>query len=369
MKCQICLREPKKLRFQTKRISICHGCVSALNEYHEVVEPSYNVLRKRYRDAVIRNANLDMQSEIPSIRSRAQWALDNIEEILAKRLPDWFNKIVADPTNTAKEYKIIRAHRRGLLHFDDPRTTKHPDNFTEIGKKIKIADELTCIDCKERNVEVHTHHIIYKSNFGTDRKQNLVTLCRHCHEKEHGRNFDFGENIAPTENHYDYIKPHKKIEKDGIKESAPRYTKMHLKYLHLDPEMMNAGIKLSGAYIESGVCDFKQFANAMIADLGDTVRPHLLSFYEGVRNWPGLDTTGMTEINETCRLYDELMQERPTEIQDNAKKAMGDISNCAGTSVTKNERADEIRWIKPAPLGIKKRIANILNMIQRWLCK
>lgn len=60
-----------------------------------------------------------------------------------------------------------------------------------------------------------------------------------------------------------------------------------------DPEILADGVVLAGAYIESGIRSFADYSKAMIADLGDGVRPYLLSFYEGVRHYPGLDTEGM----------------------------------------------------------------------------
>lgn len=70
-----------------------------------------------------------------------------------------------------------------------------------------------------------------------------------------------------------------------------------------DPEIMLDGITIAGAYIEAGVRDFASYAKAMTDDLGEAIRPYLLSFYEGVRNYPGLDTAGMTPPEEAARLH------------------------------------------------------------------
>ncbi|WP_426106341.1 PLxRFG domain-containing protein [Massilia sp. TSP1-1-2] len=66
----------------------------------------------------------------------------------------------------------------------------------------------------------------------------------------------------------------------------------------LDPELVMDGITIAGAYIESGVRAFSAFSKAMTADLGEAVRPYLRSFYESVRHYPGLDTSGMTPAAE-----------------------------------------------------------------------
>lgn len=60
----------------------------------------------------------------------------------------------------------------------------------------------------------------------------------------------------------------------------------------IDPEMMQDGITLAGYHVERGARTFAAFARAMIADLGEAVRPYLKSWYMGVKYDPraaGLD--------------------------------------------------------------------------------
>lgn len=69
----------------------------------------------------------------------------------------------------------------------------------------------------------------------------------------------------------------------------------------LDPEIMQAGIQLAGYHIEAGARSFVEFSKAMIADIGETIKPYLRSWYEGVRYYPGFNAEGMTDpqsINE-----------------------------------------------------------------------
>ncbi|AAQ55007.1 DarB-like antirestriction protein [Burkholderia phage Bcep22] len=75
----------------------------------------------------------------------------------------------------------------------------------------------------------------------------------------------------------------------------------------IDPEVVMDGMTIAGAYIESGVRDFAAYAKAMTDDLGDAVKPYLLSFWEAARNYPGLDAEGMTSVQESKRLHDELI--------------------------------------------------------------
>ena len=61
----------------------------------------------------------------------------------------------------------------------------------------------------------------------------------------------------------------------------------------LDPEILQAGIQLAGYHIEAGARSFAEYSKAMIADIGEAIKPYLRSFYEGVRYYPGFDAKGM----------------------------------------------------------------------------
>jgi N12 class adenine-specific DNA methylase len=57
----------------------------------------------------------------------------------------------------------------------------------------------------------------------------------------------------------------------------------------IDPELLAAGITLAGYHIERGARTFAAYAKAMVADLGDYVKPHLASWYEATRRYPGME--------------------------------------------------------------------------------
>lgn len=46
-------------------------------------------------------------------------------------------------------------------------------------------DNYTCQQCKKKNVALHVHHIVYRSQGGSDDESNLITLCENCHHKLH----------------------------------------------------------------------------------------------------------------------------------------------------------------------------------------
>lgn len=75
-----------------------------------------------------------------------------------------------------------------------------------------------------------------------------------------------------------------------------------------DPELLVDGMTIAGAYIESGVRKFGDYASAMIDDFGSDIKPYLLSFWEGARSYPGLDTEGMTSAADSQKQFEALKQ-------------------------------------------------------------
>lgn len=49
---------------------------------------------------------------------------------------------------------------------------------------VFARDNYTCQVCKRKNKILRTHHIIYRSNGGSDRVDNLITVCIDCHTSE-----------------------------------------------------------------------------------------------------------------------------------------------------------------------------------------
>lgn len=62
-----------------------------------------------------------------------------------------------------------------------------------------------------------------------------------------------------------------------------------------DHEMMLDGFTLAGYHIEQGARNYSEFSQAMITDLGESIRPYLLVFYESIRHYPGFDSSGMDD--------------------------------------------------------------------------
>jgi 5-methylcytosine-specific restriction endonuclease McrA len=191
--CRICLRDFQKLRFYSSRIAICGRCVNTLNESHEVAENAEKRVGELLLRGMERNALRDLELGEPWQKAKAQKTLSDIGKAYVDALPQWLNRLLANPENTRKDFKLLRAHRRGLLHYDRPAGWGYPNNWKEVASRIRRLDGFQCIACAAQNQTIDVHHIVYVSNFGTHQQSNLISLCRECHETEHKRSFDLGE--------------------------------------------------------------------------------------------------------------------------------------------------------------------------------
>jgi N12 class adenine-specific DNA methylase len=89
----------------------------------------------------------------------------------------------------------------------------------------------------------------------------------------------------------------------------------------IDPEMVMDGMTIAGAYIESGTRTFAAYAKAMVEDLGDQVKPYLLSFYEAARHYPGVDSDGMSSPSSARAQHEALMLDAAEVSKSKAAKA------------------------------------------------
>ena len=57
--------------------------------------------------------------------------------------------------------------------------------FENTKKYVYWRDGYKCQHCGKSDTQLHAHHIVFRSNGGSDRPENLITLCEDCHKKLH----------------------------------------------------------------------------------------------------------------------------------------------------------------------------------------
>lgn len=57
-------------------------------------------------------------------------------------------------------------------------------SYHDVRYYVFARDRYTCQVCKQKDKILNTHHIVYRSHGGTDRADNLITVCTDCHTHE-----------------------------------------------------------------------------------------------------------------------------------------------------------------------------------------
>lgn len=62
--------------------------------------------------------------------------------------------------------------------------------FYNVKAYVLHRDGYQCQKCKTKKGNLHVHHIVFRSNGGTDTPSNLITLCEGCHDRLHNGEFE-----------------------------------------------------------------------------------------------------------------------------------------------------------------------------------
>lgn len=193
--CRICHHAFNSLKFQTEHISICGRCVNTLNESPEPARNAEIRLGEKLARGMQRNAERDLYAEEEWKRLKAKKVLADLENAVALALHGWITRLLEKPENSTRDFKIMRAYRRGLLREEG--FADYPVQWASVAHRIRCRDGFKCVTCDATDTTLDVHHIVYLSRHGTNQQNNLITLCRKCHEIEHERLFDLPEAYDP----------------------------------------------------------------------------------------------------------------------------------------------------------------------------
>lgn len=108
----------------------------------------------------------------------------------------------------------------------------------------------------------------------------------------------------------------------------------------IDPEILTIGTEMAVYHLEKGSRKFTEYATAMIADLGDAIRPYLKAFYNGARDLPEVLENGLNkEAKKQFEEYAELMKKELQEKE--AKYAEMDKTVETATDIVNIGEEDE----------------------------
>ena len=139
--------------------------------------------KTRYRKPRFLNRkNSTKLEKLPSsIRHKVQAHIDEIE-FCKKILP--VSKIVLEvsqfDTHLMKNPSLIN---KNIKHWGYQKGFDY--GFSSRKEAILNRDNYKCQCCGKKNIRLEVHHIVYRSQGGTDNETNLITLCADCHSKVH----------------------------------------------------------------------------------------------------------------------------------------------------------------------------------------
>lgn len=208
----------------------------------------------------------------------------------------------------------------GLLHI----IAKHPRVLENLQGKL---NDMRIVSSSDNRIvlESDTHKAVVSKNWYGEKTDNWLLTAYEKKKGVSGGSIDIDpepvgkqNGTAPLQNTFSENKnsdnPSNKQNPSGNKlvtderyEELKRRMKAKLGQLNMgiDPEILAIGTEMAVYHIEKGARDFAGFAKAMIADLGDVIRPYLKAFYNGARDLPEVVENGlsaeMTPYDEVSR--------------------------------------------------------------------
>ena len=117
----------------------------------------------------------------PSVRHKVQAHIDEIE-FCKKILPitDLILEVSQFDTALMKNPNLMNEKIRHWGY-------QHGFNYGHSSRRSAVLhrDNYTCQCCGKKNCRLEVHHIKFRSNGGTDDEENLITLCKECHDGVH----------------------------------------------------------------------------------------------------------------------------------------------------------------------------------------
>lgn len=147
------------------------------------------------------------QHELDAKIAATESSMGRISGMVEQEIQELFDDAsLAEPTKS-KELRLLRAFLVGLIDFKKTKHTRpEPLEYEEQKRRIRARDHHRCVCCLRgfAQGELHIHHILALSRFGTNFDSNLVTLCHPCHNKQHAgfqvtRSFPIKRRPSPSQ--------------------------------------------------------------------------------------------------------------------------------------------------------------------------
>ncbi len=71
-----------------------------------------------------------------------------------------------------------------VLRQKQPRLRLDREEYEALRKRVLTRDGWRCQSCGSQS-DLHVHHVKPRGQLGHDALENLITLCAHCHRRQH----------------------------------------------------------------------------------------------------------------------------------------------------------------------------------------
>lgn len=129
----------------------------------------------RYRKSRFLNRKRNAGWLPPSVQSRLN---------ATKLWIDRFCSLVPNPQLSIEVGKFDVAKMMNPDIVGDGYQNGQTKGYYDVRYFVFARDKYTCQACKKKNKILRTHHILFKDNGGTDRADNLISVCTDCHTSE-----------------------------------------------------------------------------------------------------------------------------------------------------------------------------------------
>ena len=168
---------------------------------------------------VVYLSEIEIRNDIPDkMKQRAKYRRNRRNRKTRYRQARWLNRKNSIKTDRFSPTMVSKLHShnkeisfvKSLLPIThviletgtfDPHALKNPDvlknkwlyqrganyGFSNTKAFVLDRDSYTCQHCKGKSKDgkIEVHHIVFRSNGGSDEAENLITLCKTCHDKVH----------------------------------------------------------------------------------------------------------------------------------------------------------------------------------------
>jgi len=147
--------------------------------------------KTRYRKARWQN-RVSMRKEgrlAPSIRSKVD------SHLREKKFVESILPVSRWKVETAS-FDIVKINNPNIRKWEYQNGNQK--DFYNVKAYVLHRDGYQCQKCETKKGKFHVHHIVFRSNEGTNTPNNLITLCEDCHGRLHGGEFEIKGNRSKT---------------------------------------------------------------------------------------------------------------------------------------------------------------------------